>query len=147
MNVEALEALMETVEKAKMLEMKNRFGLVPRSVFYWDDVPDVFDMRYGYSVDPHCGSMGCLIGFGLGMSYNGKGSVKTSSEEGAFQLFGERFGLSIDMTTALCHPRGNDESLSDILYSDVTPQDAVKAIQHVIDGARTAKKIWKHMLD
>ena len=135
LNVGALEALMETVEKAKTLEMKDKFTIAPRSVFYWNDVPDVFDMRYGYSVDSDCGSMGCLIGFGLGMSYNEQGSLKSNSDEDAFELFAQRFGLSLNVSASLCHPLGNSSfPLPGMLYSDVTPQDAAQAAQNVIDG-------------
>ena len=146
MNVELLKRLKEVVEKAKLLEGSHVSYTYPlQEEFHWNKIPDWFDMKRVY-VNTRCGSVGCIIGFGLGLE---------GVENPGYGLtaFANLFEISSDVALSLCDPgcaiqspRPFPEIFKEESYSDITPQHAAQAIQNVIDGGQTVEEIWKHIL-
>ena len=100
----------------------------------WDTIPQKFSMKVIHAVPNHCQTVGCILGFGLGIE------GYTNSYFGAFAEFTHRFSLPMAITKALCDPANY------IDYRSVTPKQAAQAVRNVIAGKTSAKEIWEHVI-
>ena len=143
MNTELLKELKRKIEHAPNFDESRSMRSELRTCLYWDKEPHFFAMRFAFS-EYDCGSAGCLLGFGLGMTGGmKKGEVQAGFD--AFTCFAERFDVDRDIVLHLCHPRGTGYFPTRLpSYSMITSMQAAQAVQRVIDGAKTVDEIWEH---
>ena len=131
MNKEKLEELAAIIEKQMHYQMELTIGGGPHD---WNTIPQNFSMKTIFSKPHGCQSVGCILGYGLGLDgYN-------RNHFGTFATFCERFSLPMAITKALCDPSNG------IHYQSVTPKQAAQAIRNVIAGKEKVRDIWEHVI-
>ena len=146
MNTELLQELKRKIEHARDFVESRSMRQELRMILHWDKEPQQFAMRFAFS-EYDCGTAGCLLGYGLGMT----GGVRKADQDyhamDSFSMFAERFDLDRDIVLHLCHPRGTGYFPYRLpLYADIKAKDAAQALQHVLDGATEVEDIWKHVI-
>ena len=141
MNVKLLLQLKERVLKAKSLRKDPN-----ESPFYETNYcirpPDYFDMRTIYVDSADCDSVGCIIGFSVGIGDNPDDENFYTAH---YAPFAKRFNLPRKVVDSLCHPLAS-KGVPGIDYAKITSEQAAQAIQNVIDGAETTQEVWNHIV-
>ena len=147
MNTELLKELKRKVGRAPDFIESRSMRQDMRMVLHWDKEPQQFAMRFAFS-EYDCGSAGCLLGFGLGMTGGVHPGTARGREMDSFTMFSERFDLDRDIVLHLCHPRGTGYFPYRLpLYAEIRAKDAAEAVQNVLDGAKEVEEIWKHVIE
>ena len=141
MDKRRLQMLADTIREAEHINPNNALKGW-QSQYAWENPPTQFNLGFFFEkLKGHpCQTVGCIIGYGLGMT----GGISASEHKisGLMLTFSRRFDIPHQ---AACNLGDPASLLTRNQYHRVTPEDAAKAVKNVIGGAVLAREIWSHV--